>query len=185
MTIDKKTLWGIALIFMITVLPSVLSNTVIRIITAVLMASFAGWLVYYLIKLKVSEFRRVCEATEKKRLADFAAIRVPVSKLAQERAQIIPVLVGQLKEVIEQTENAALEIGDKFMSIVERVQIQATKASVAVSNNQHVRFRSLYLNHQLFRLPDFFAFFIADVSHRLCPAVLFCTVENKQYGCLI
>ncbi len=46
-----------------------------------------------------------------------------------EKSQIIPVLTGQLNEVTKQTESAALDIGEKFMSIVQRARNQAKKAS--------------------------------------------------------
>ncbi len=56
-----------------------------------------------------------------------------VRKMSGERSAVIPVLIGQLKEVTDQTERAALDIGEKFMSIVERAQNQSMKASASVS----------------------------------------------------
>jgi methyl-accepting chemotaxis protein len=85
-----------------------------------------------MITRKAREFRSEREASEKKHMAEIEAVMGPLGKLLQERAQIMPVLVGQLKEVIDQTEGAALEIGDKFMNIVDRAQAQAAKAAASV-----------------------------------------------------
>lgn len=51
----------------------------------------------------------------------------------RERARLIPVLTGQLAEVTEQTETAALDMGARFMSIVERARRQAEKATGSFS----------------------------------------------------
>lgn len=48
-----------------------------------------------------------------------------------DRTHTIPVLANQLKEVTEHTEAAVLDIGEKFMSIVERARSQSKKASEA------------------------------------------------------
>jgi len=58
----------------------------------------------------------------------------PVRKLFSERREIIPVLIGQLKDVTDQTETAVLDIVERFMSIVERAQNQSSQASLAVSS---------------------------------------------------
>jgi len=50
-----------------------------------------------------------------------------------DRVRIIPVLTGQLNEVMVETEKAALDIGARFMSIVERARGQAKKASGSFS----------------------------------------------------
>ncbi len=47
-------------------------------------------------------------------------------------SQLVPVLTGQLAEVMNQTETAALEIGSHFMGIVDRAEAQARKAQEAV-----------------------------------------------------
>ena len=47
----------------------------------------------------------------------------------QDKSLLIPVFTNQLKEVIDQTESAALSLGDSFMNIVQRARAQAGKAS--------------------------------------------------------
>jgi methyl-accepting chemotaxis protein len=57
-----------------------------------------------------------------------------IAKVLSEKSRIVPVLATQLREVTEETENAALEIGESFMNIVERANNQSAKASEAVGS---------------------------------------------------
>jgi methyl-accepting chemotaxis protein len=133
MATDLKTVGKIVLVLLITFIPSLISDPIIRISVAVVSLLIAGSLAYFMIRKRAQRFREQSEALEKKHMAEIEAVVAPIAKLLQERAQIMPVLVGQLKEVVDQTENAALEIGDKFMSIVDRAQAQASKAAGSVS----------------------------------------------------
>lgn len=54
-----------------------------------------------------------------------------VSRFLRTKGAIIPALVNQLKEVIQETEKAALSIGDNFMKITQRARGQAKRASGA------------------------------------------------------
>jgi methyl-accepting chemotaxis protein len=47
--------------------------------------------------------------------------------------QVLPVLVKQLESVIQETENAVLEIGEGFMDIVSRARSQASRSATAFS----------------------------------------------------
>jgi len=133
MAIDSKTVGKIALVLLIVLIPSLIGDTTIRIAAAAVAMAIAGSIAYCIIRNRARRFREEIEAQEKKHMAEIETILAPIARLLQERAQIMPVLVGQLKEVIEQTENAALEIGEKFMNIVDRAQTQASKAAGSVS----------------------------------------------------
>jgi methyl-accepting chemotaxis protein len=133
MATDIKTAGKIALILLIVFVPTVIGDFMIRMAVSVAALFLAGGLAYLMITRKAREFRSEREASEKKHMAEIEAIMGPLGKLLQERAQIMPVLVGQLKEVVDQTEGAALEIGEKFMNIVDRAQAQAAKAATSVS----------------------------------------------------
>lgn len=52
-----------------------------------------------------------------------------IARMMEEKSRIIPVLVRQLADVIEQTETAALELGENFMGIVGKARNQASNAS--------------------------------------------------------
>jgi len=47
--------------------------------------------------------------------------------------QVLPVLIKQLESVIQETENAVLEIGEGFMDIVSRARSQASRSATAFS----------------------------------------------------
>jgi methyl-accepting chemotaxis protein len=47
--------------------------------------------------------------------------------------QLLPVLIKQLESVIQETENAVLEIGEGFMEIVSRARGQASRSATAFS----------------------------------------------------
>jgi len=55
----------------------------------------------------------------------------PLVKNLKDRNQLAPVLTSQLKDVSLQTEQAAIDMGEKFMNIVERARSHASKASDA------------------------------------------------------
>ena len=55
----------------------------------------------------------------------------PMMEMLTKRAMLIPVMTNQLTEVVEQTETAALDIGERFMNIVKRARVQSGKASGA------------------------------------------------------
>ncbi len=84
------------------------------------------------------------EETARKMFDDMGHSRKELMQGLVSRTQIIPVLNNQLKDVIDQTGQAALEIGDGFSDIVARVRSQAQQASEAVSvfsgdgNNENI-----------------------------------------------
>lgn len=55
----------------------------------------------------------------------------PISELLNRSSQLIPVLTSQLEAVMQETENAVLEIGERFMEIISRARSKASKAANA------------------------------------------------------
>lgn len=64
-----------------------------------------------------------------KYISDIEALLKTIRAPLHEKSQIIPVLVNQLHEVTRETESAALDIGERFMSIVERARKNTESAS--------------------------------------------------------
>ena len=89
----------------------------------------AVFLVFKLYLHDIKGLRREQEATEKRHMTEVEESIAPVVKVLKEKTQVIPVLANQLRDVIAQTEDASLDIGNKFMRIVERARSQAGKAS--------------------------------------------------------
>jgi methyl-accepting chemotaxis protein len=130
---DIKMAGRIALLALVVFIPSAIGDTLIRICLTIAALVFTGGLMYSFIRRREGRIVEELRADAKKSRSEMEAMLSPISKMLQERAQIMPVLVGQLKEVVDQTESAALEIGDKFMNIVDRAQAQASKAANSVS----------------------------------------------------
>lgn len=133
MQLDKKTAGMIVSVIILTAAPAFLGNSLIRMISAPIAAIAASVVIFMILKGRADQCRSETERLERSHLADMEAITKPVAAMLVERAKVMPVLVGQLKEVVDQTEGAALDIGERFMSIVDRAQNQATRASGAVS----------------------------------------------------
>jgi methyl-accepting chemotaxis protein len=109
-------------------------NPLIMALVIISIAAAAGTVNYAFMRKAMSECEGEYRKLEIKQLAEISERITPVCAMFDERAKIMPVLVGQLREVIDQTETAALDMGDKFMSIVQRAQAQSRKASGAVSS---------------------------------------------------
>ncbi len=133
----KRPDWRLAaktsLALSLFLLPALIRETSLRIIVTLVVYVSAVAAAYFLLK-------RAAEMQEKKereaggeRFTDALHILEPVADLLRKKAQAIPVLTGQLTEVIQQTEEAALDIGGRFMNIVSRARAQAKEASAAYS----------------------------------------------------
>ena len=66
-----------------------------------------------------------------KHLAEFRQDMAPLAGTLMNRTSAIPVMVEQLKEVTDHTEQASVEIGERFMNIAGRARGQAGQASSA------------------------------------------------------
>lgn len=133
---DLKLYVKLALILLLTILPSLISNERggYRIIAAVAAYFLAACLGFLLIRQRFSNLNAEHILEEKEHLSEIEASITPVTRFLNDRAQLIPVFTNQLADVIQMTETAALEVTDKFMTIVERARGQAKKSSGALSS---------------------------------------------------
>ncbi len=128
---NRKFTYKIALILLFVAAISFVSDEKFRVLATFIACSGAGLICYLSIKKSLAELKAEQMKAEKKHLSEMETAIKPIAKLLSERVQIIPVLTNQLNDVTQQTESAALDIGEKFMSIVQRARNQAKKASVA------------------------------------------------------
>jgi len=89
---------------------------------------------YLLIKKYLQSLQSEYEKNKKNYIADKETLFKSIEAPLKARAQYIPVLVNQLTEVTEHTESAALDIGERFLNIVERARNQSSEASNAFKN---------------------------------------------------
>jgi methyl-accepting chemotaxis protein len=124
-----KIALGISLIFA----SAFLENTIYRIILACTLFLGTIAVTYLLIRHNASRFLAEHEEALKQLRSELDASRNSFSSFLVERSRLIPVFTGQLTEVMQQTETAALELGKSFMNIVARSQDQAKKTSLSLS----------------------------------------------------
>jgi len=111
----------IALVLALVTVPAFIDNGAVRIAAVVLSIA----------RKKIRSIKGEQAEAEKRHLSEIETSMGPIARLLHDKAQLIPVLTGQLTEVTQHTESAALDIGGRFMSIVDRARGQAVKASGA------------------------------------------------------
>ncbi len=131
---NLKLYGKIFLVFLCVTAASMIEHRMVRV--PVNIAIYAAFILitYQLMKKKLKSLEDDYLKKEKRHLSEIEETVVPMTGFLLERAQLMPVLTNQLTEVIQQTESAVLDIGDRFMNIVERARNQAGKASGAFSN---------------------------------------------------
>lgn len=134
---DEKSLinnWGtyfkLLAVLLVISSPSLIEDRLFRIIVSIALYSTAVTAGYLLLKSRIMSLKVSPETERGQYLPDMQIIDRIIEPL-KKRSELIPVLVGQLKEVTTQTESAAMDIGSRFMNIVERARKQSSEASNA------------------------------------------------------
>ena len=117
----------------VAVPPFFADGTAVRITAAVIFYAAGFFAVYRLVKQHIMGLTAMHMEDEKQHLVEMETLVKPMRAFLSGKSQIIPVLTNQLTDVTQQTEAAALEIGGKFMNIVQRARNQAKKASGALA----------------------------------------------------
>jgi methyl-accepting chemotaxis protein len=129
-----KTSWkcsgSIALVIAVLIIPVFVERTITRVIVFIALYPGAVVFVYLLIRRHTSrgeaahttQITKHCNSEEE-------TLHDSIGMFLQGKSLLIPVFISQLKEVIDQTELAALNLGDSFMNIIQRSKAQAGKAA--------------------------------------------------------
>lgn len=133
--IDLKTAAKIAAILLLVAAPSFIGDAAVRIIALAVFYALAFATALKLVKQYARELETRHANMEKEHLSEIETIVNPISALLNGKSRIIPVMTNQLKDVTDQTEAAALDIGEKFMNIVQRARNQAKKASGTIGDS--------------------------------------------------
>jgi methyl-accepting chemotaxis protein len=129
MSSDWKLTGKIAVGIFTLLLPVFLESAAYRVLLACLLSSGTIAVTYLLIRRNTSRLLAEHAEALKQLHSEQDASQNSFSNFLVERSQLIPVLTGQLADVMQQTETAALELGRSFMNIVARSQDQAKKTS--------------------------------------------------------
>ena len=114
--------------------PSFIDQGAIRITAAALCYGVALYLALAVLKAYRASMESACAAEREQQVAALHALIEPLTVHLNANIQITPVLTTQLKEVTQQTEQATLDMGDKFMRIVGRARKQAENAANALTS---------------------------------------------------
>lgn len=112
-------------------LSALVPDFTLRCIVAVIAAAGSIAALSCLAKKQVSVHDEQSRKFQRESLSVLEQQITPCTKVLSDRARLIPVFTHQLREVIEQTENAALSMGESFMGISERANALAGKAGEA------------------------------------------------------
>ncbi len=114
---------------LLPVLPAFISSPTLRIPLTLFLYLVAGVITYSIVKRSLQAAENMEAEIRKEEISSFEEIIEPIARSLQEKTRLIPVFTSQLSEVIQQTESAALNIGERFMHIVEEARAQSKKAS--------------------------------------------------------
>jgi methyl-accepting chemotaxis protein len=110
---------------------SIEENGLLKIIVIISVYSIFISAGYVFIKRHIKNLKSGYEEKNTEHDSRIGSLTQVINETLHEKSQIIPVLVNQLQEVVEQTETAAVDIGGSFMNIVERARKQSSDASGA------------------------------------------------------
>jgi len=134
MRTDWKLLGKIAVSILLVLPPAFIGDMLIRIVLTTSTCMISAFLIYILMRQRIVSITNRFSENHQTQVTESDTLIASIAKVLSEKARIVPVLANQLREVTEQTENAALDIGERFMNIVERANRQAAKASEAVGS---------------------------------------------------
>jgi len=101
-------------------------------ITVCLAGGFAVFTAFHiLMKRREKKKQAELEREKVKQWGELERVIHHIQGPLRDKSNLIPVLINQLQEVTSQTEEAALDIGNRFMSIIKSARSQASEASNA------------------------------------------------------
>ena len=127
-----KVLAVLAVLFLL-IAPSIIEDRLYRIAVSAIIASIFSAIGYRWIKKHISGMEEQFREQEIRRTSETEDLIRTITSPLHDKVHVIPVLINQLNEVVQQTESAATDIGERFMNIVERSRTQASDASDACS----------------------------------------------------
>lgn len=112
-------------------LTALIPDGIVRCISAAGLAVAAIVVLIRMVRKQESDVEAREEQLQKEALAVIEKQIAPCAQTMSDRAKLIPVFTKQLRDVIDQTENAALSMGESFMGISERANALAGTAGEA------------------------------------------------------
>jgi len=131
---EMKTAAVIGVCLSVTIPLSFIGGTVLRLSLAVLAVIVLTALLCFLYRRNVSRALSGQLSSETGHYDDIEEGITNMAHMMYKNSRVLPVLVKQLAEVIQQTEDAVLDVGEKFMGIVSQARSQARSASSSLAD---------------------------------------------------
>lgn len=131
MTANWKIFAKVFFITLIISIPSFIGDSFFRILTTAAVLSAVIITGFFVLKKYSADMEDKLKHDKEQQASQMEALLESMKRPINDKTELIPVLVKQLEEVVQQTEEAAMDIGDRFMNIVERARSQASDASSA------------------------------------------------------
>ncbi len=132
--LDRYTLLQVILLLFPALLASLINNGPVRVLVITAAIITAAIAITSITGLKVHRERKTAAEANEQSLLIVDSCVASVSRKLAEHTLLIPVLNNQLKQVIDETETAALGMGERFTEIVSRARSQAGQAEGAVQS---------------------------------------------------
>jgi hypothetical protein len=87
---------------------------------------------YFFIRKHIEDLKNGYKLQIRQNVSEIEKLLKPFERPLHDKALLIPILVNQLQEVTQQTESAALDIGGRFMNIIERARKNTSDATVVL-----------------------------------------------------
>jgi len=126
------TLLKLIALLLLLAAPSFIDSYMLRTIISLTVYSIVIAACFALLHKHISRLNEQHQVNKNKYISDVEALIQTIKAPLNEKSRLIPVLVNQLQQVSQQTESAALDIGERFMSIVERARKNTDDASVVL-----------------------------------------------------
>jgi methyl-accepting chemotaxis protein len=132
--LDKQILFKTILILLPGLLATLISNGSARLLITVAVIITAAVVIASMTGLEVHKENEKAAKVREHSIQTVDSCVASVSRKLAEHTLLIPVLNNQLRQVIDETEIAALGMGERFTEIVSRARSQAGQAEEAVQS---------------------------------------------------
>lgn len=130
----QRAATSITVIVFLIAAPSFIPNFELRMAALLIATGIAFWIGRTCVKKSFREIEARDVKAREQLLSEVDSIVEPFAVHLKTGNQLVPIMVNQLRDVTTQTEQAVLEMGEKFMNIVGRARKQSSSSSEMFSD---------------------------------------------------
>jgi methyl-accepting chemotaxis protein len=126
-----STYWKVIAAFLLMSSTSFIDDRAFRVVAGLSVSLVIASVSYSLIKRHIQKIQQELADEHMAQKTEFENMMEQIRDPLRDKSKLIPVMINQLQEVTSQTEEAALDIGNRFMNIIKTARNQASEASNA------------------------------------------------------